>query len=145
MDLFSTEKRQAVYQYLETNKGIAIINQYLEGLTHGLKKIKSSDTHDVGQIMILMDKVILTCKLSKSFDYQIIDKPTCKTLLSLIRDIMRFKALKVALYVFKGDRDISENVQRALFFTLTGEDLTIHNADAYYKFLDEPLYMTITL
>ena len=145
MDLFSTKKRRAVYEYLETEKGIASINVYLGGLMHELKKTKSSDTHDVGQIMVLMDKVILSCKLSKSFDYQIIDKEACKTLLSMTRDIMRFKALKVALYVFKGDRDISENVQRALFFTLTGEDLTINDADAYYKFLNETLYMTIKL
>ena len=145
MDLFNTEKRQGVYDYLQTDKGRKSIQVFTTGLMGELKKTRQRDTNDVGATMELIDKVLLSVKLSKTFDYAIIPKSTCKQLLDLMRDIMRMKALKMALYVFKGDNDLSQDVQKALYFTLTGEVMTTATANGYFNFLDQPLYMTVVI
>ena len=145
MDLFSTEKRQAVYDYLETDKGRKSIEVFTRGLMSHLKRALRNDEKDVGFILEAIDKVVLTVKFSKQFDYAVVEKQTCAILLEYIREIINLKVLKVALYVFQGDNDLSINVQKALFFTLTGHAYTIATANAYFGFLDQTIMMEMRL
>ena len=145
MDLFSTEKHQAVYEYLETEKGLKSLQVFKRGLMSELKKIITENVKDVGTTLAVIDKVVISVKMSKAFDYKIFSKTDCVQLLELVRQIMNIKVLKVALYVFSGKTELSTDVQRALFYTLTGKQYTIVTADSTFKFMDERIYLNLEL
>lgn len=140
IDLFTLHEIEA---YIDSEKGKKTIEVFVSSLKREIYKMNNATVKNMDALCTLIDKIILSVKISKTLIYRPIDKETCDNLIASYQSLLRDKSVKMHFYIFVDTTDLSIPMQQALIYTLTGKAYDIKDLDNRINFLNNKIEMEI--